>query len=82
MNENAIDKFTNEIWTQEEADIYWEWAAVWIDPDFDWENELTPVGEDILAKAERIGPPPEYTRVDVEAQELDQLVYPENWREW
>lgn len=54
---DALDKFSFEVWSQEEANLYWEWCDVWYEQDFDWENELTPDGEEVLNKAERIGPP-------------------------
>lgn len=60
--DDAIDHFHFEVWTKEEYTLYWEWCEAWYHPDFNWETDLTPVGEDILAKAERIGPPPDWTR--------------------
>lgn len=48
----------DEVWSIEEINLYEEWTEAWFHPDFNWETDLTPVGEDILSKAERIGPPP------------------------
>lgn len=54
MKVSAMD----EVWSVEEIALYEEWQEAWNHPDFDWDLDLDSTGEEILSKAERIGPPP------------------------